>query len=220
MLELLKTLDFTALVQKIKDNPSLYIAYALAGLFLATLAIWGSREVHYRHLVRTWAVESSHLKSELNVTQDSLTKAKQEITNTRRILTQTQTLTRPDGTKLELSNSLNESWTSVYAELVTESRQREERLTQLLRDSESKRADLEVKISTPGPKYSLLAGYEILGGRDWRERTKVGAGLNIANTTIGLSVRPLAPANSGDNNLANPGWWAKFRPAVEASIRF
>lgn len=220
MFELLDSFNWAKLVQKIKDNPNLFAIYALFALLLTTLAIWGSREVHYRHLVKTSIAESSSLKTQLDSTKDSLTKAQQEITNARRIITQTQILTKPDGTKLETSNSLNESWTNVYTALVNESKQRETTLTELLKDSESKRAELEVKISTPAPHYALLASYDILGGQDWRERTKVGAGLNIANTTVGLTVRPFGPAAGNDPNIANSGWWARFKPAAEVAFRF
>lgn len=227
LLELLKGLNAASAVaavvgvwQKVKANPSLYAIYALTGLLMLTLMVWGGREVHYRHLVKTYSSESSDLKTQLDSAKTSLTKAEQEISAERRILTQTQTLTKPDGTKLELSNSLNESWTNVYTALVEENKQRETVLRDLLQQSESKRADLEVRVTKQAPRYALLAGYDILGGQDWRERTKVGAGLNIANTTLGLSVRPFGPAATAENDLSHSGWWARFHPAAEMALRF
>lgn len=197
-----------------------YGLYVLLGLFLSAVAAWGSREVHFRKVSKELTTASESSKSQLDRVQTALTKAQEQVKQYAKITTNTHTVTAPDGTVVQDINQVNQTWTETYMALMHQADAREKVLTDRIAALESQNSQLESKVVSSAPRWAATGAYDLLGGNDWREKLRLGAGLNVGVVTVGASVRPFGPAADSDTDLSTSAWWARFRPSVDAAFRF
>lgn len=211
---------FSGVMRGIQPYLDKYGLYALLGLFLSALAAWGSREVHYRKITKELTIASDNTKTQLDRTQSDLTKALEQIKQYSHTTTNTHTVTLPNGTTVQDINEVNQTWTDTYMALMHQAEAREKALTDKVATLENKNSELETKVISSSPRWSLTGSYDLLGGDDWRERLRLGAGINLSLLSVGASIRAFGPAADSNNDLGDVKWWAKFHPSMDAAFRF